>query len=167
MCENGRAVTGSNQEPGRSARFIRRAGSLVAHATAVLARRAGWRATAAVLSPSDARPRPGPRADRSRARRHVACERNRDAALEPSLYEQLEAAGVLPTRADLTVEATEADATAAQLLEVADGAPLLVTTQTTYDADGRTIEFAVIACRGDRYRHRASLMRPLFPKGEK
>jgi len=83
-----------------------------------------------------------------------------------SLYAQLDD-GVVPTRADLTVEATAADAMAAKLLEVAEGAPLLVTSQITYDGEGRTIELAVITYRGDRYRHRATLMRPLFPKGEK
>ena len=84
-----------------------------------------------------------------------------------SLYAELEAAGVMPARADYTVEAVAADARAAELLDVKPGAPLLVASQKTYDPDGRTIELAVITYRADRYRLRVSLMRPLFPKGER
>lgn len=81
-----------------------------------------------------------------------------------SLYATLEAAGVRPVRADYAVQAVPADARAAALLELAAGAPLLVTEQTTYDERERPVELATMAYRGDRYRFRASLRRVLTTK---
>jgi GntR family transcriptional regulator len=77
-----------------------------------------------------------------------------------SLYEALEERGVLPTRADFSVEAAPASAEDAALLEVEPGHPLLVTDQITFDKNGQPIELATMAYRHDRYRFRASLRRP-------
>ena len=77
-----------------------------------------------------------------------------------SLYGALEERGVVPTRADFSVEATAASAADAALLGVEPGDPLLVTSQTTFDQRDRPIELATMAYRGDRYRFRASLRRP-------
>lgn len=77
-----------------------------------------------------------------------------------TLYGALEERGVVPTRADFSVEATAASAADAALLGVEHGDPLLVTSQTTFDQRDRPIELATMAYRGDRYRFRASLRRP-------
>jgi GntR family transcriptional regulator len=75
-----------------------------------------------------------------------------------SLYEILvERCGVRPSRADYAVEALAADARAAELLNVPEGAPLLLALQTTYDQHGRPIELGVMRYRSDRYRFRATL----------
>jgi GntR family transcriptional regulator len=79
---------------------------------------------------------------------------------ERSLYAALEEHGVIPTRADFSVEAAPASADDAELLDVEPGHPLLVTDQITFDQNGRPIELATMAYRHDRYRFRASLRRP-------
>jgi GntR family transcriptional regulator len=79
---------------------------------------------------------------------------------ERSLYAVLEEAGVIPTRADLSVEAAPASDDGAALLDVEPGHPLLVTDQITFDKNGQPIELATMAYRHDRYRFRASLRRP-------
>lgn len=76
-----------------------------------------------------------------------------------SLYAVLTAAGAAPSRADYAVEALAAAEPLAGRLELAPGAPVLVTDQTTYDAAGRVVELARMTYRGDRYRFRASLSR--------
>jgi GntR family transcriptional regulator len=77
-----------------------------------------------------------------------------------SLYSTLQAAGAIPTRADYAVEAEAADARAAELLDLAVGAPVLITRQATYDQSDRLVELVRMTYRGDRYRFRATLMRP-------
>jgi GntR family transcriptional regulator len=84
-----------------------------------------------------------------------------------SLYGSLEERGVVPTRADFSVEATVASPDQAALLGVDPGHPLLVTSQTTFDQRDRPIELATMAYRGDRYRFRASLRRPSTPSALK
>jgi GntR family transcriptional regulator len=79
---------------------------------------------------------------------------------ERSLYAALEERGVIPTRADFSVEAAPASKDDAALLDVKPGHPLLVTDQITFDQLGRPIELATMAYRYDRYRFRASLHRP-------
>jgi GntR family transcriptional regulator len=79
---------------------------------------------------------------------------------ERSLYAALEERGVIPTRADFSVEAAPASAEDAALIDVEPGHPLLVTDQITFDQHGQPIELATMAYRYDRYRFRASLRRP-------
>ncbi len=74
-----------------------------------------------------------------------------------SLYSSLEERGVVPTRAAYAIEARAADQRAARLLAVDTGAPVLVTTQTTYDQRQRAVEWGRITYRADRYRFRATL----------
>ncbi len=78
-----------------------------------------------------------------------------------SLYGELERAGVAPVRADYAVEAAEADPETARHLELSEGAAVLRTVQTTYSASDRVVEVGSTTYRGDRYRFRASLYRPL------
>jgi DNA-binding GntR family transcriptional regulator len=84
-----------------------------------------------------------------------------------SLYRTLQAAGTVPSRADYAVESAAADARAAELLDLALHAPVLITLQTTYDQSERVIERSRMTYRGDRYRFRASLTRaPSHPRKE-
>jgi GntR family transcriptional regulator len=83
-----------------------------------------------------------------------------------SLYTTLELEyAVVPSRADYAVEAVAADERAAGLLDVAVGAPTLVTTQTTYESHDRPFELSTMTYRGDRYRFRASLWRHSGARG--
>lgn len=77
-----------------------------------------------------------------------------------SLYASLEERGVIPSRASYAVEAMAADDRQAVLLEIGPGEPMLVAIQMTFDQHGRPIELGRIAYRGDRYRFRATLVRP-------
>src|SRR5215467_6710312 len=74
-----------------------------------------------------------------------------------SLYDELRAAGVQPTRADYDVQALAADADQASLLGLDTGAPLLCTQAVTFDQSGRPIELSRGLFRGDRYRFRTTL----------
>jgi DNA-binding GntR family transcriptional regulator len=76
-----------------------------------------------------------------------------------SLYAELAAAGAEPVSAAYTLEAQPADAEEAELLGLAPGAPVLVTTTSTHDAEGRLVEVTRTAYRGDRYRFHATLTR--------
>jgi DNA-binding GntR family transcriptional regulator len=76
-----------------------------------------------------------------------------------SLYESVEACGIVATNADISIEAAPAGARHARLLDVERGAPLLVATQVTYDQERRPFELGHIVYRGDRYRFRARLSR--------
>ena len=78
-----------------------------------------------------------------------------------SLYGELERAGAAPVRADYAVEAAEADVETALQLGLVPGAAVLRTVQTTYSASNRVVELGSTTYRGDRYRFRASLYRPL------
>lgn len=84
-----------------------------------------------------------------------------------SLYATLrERFQVYPTRADLFVEAVRPNDDEAALLEISADAPLLLTSQTTYDHAERRIETGRLAYRGDRYRFHASLVAaPEIPEG--
>lgn len=77
-----------------------------------------------------------------------------------SLYDELRAAGVVPTRADYDVQAVAAESDQARLLSVAAGAPLLCTQAVTFDQSGRPIELSHSLFRGDRYRFRTTLFNP-------
>lgn len=75
-----------------------------------------------------------------------------------SLYRALEeCCGVVPVRADFTVEARPCSPRQAELLGIDVGSPLLWTTQTTYDRVGRIVEWGWGAYPHDRYRFRATL----------
>ena len=74
-----------------------------------------------------------------------------------SLYDELRAAGVIPTRADYDVQAVAADSDQAALLGVAAGAPLLCLQAATFDQSARPIEVSQGLFRGDRYRFRTTL----------
>lgn len=62
-----------------------------------------------------------------------------------------------PTHAECTLEATSAGPQIAPLLDVDEGAPVLVSHQTTFDERGHPIETSRIVYRGDRYRVRTKL----------
>lgn len=62
-----------------------------------------------------------------------------------------------PTLAECTLEATSAGPEIAPLLDVDEGAPVLVSRQTTFDGHGHPIERSRIVYRGDRYRFRTKL----------
>jgi GntR family transcriptional regulator len=74
-----------------------------------------------------------------------------------SLYQVLRSAGLVPTHADVTIQALDAPAEIAELLEVAEGASLLSSEQKTYDQHDRLIELGSVSYRGDRHRFRATL----------
>ncbi len=76
-----------------------------------------------------------------------------------SLYATLAEAGVVPVRADYSVEALSADPVTAELLELPAGRAVLVTQQTAFNASDRVVELSSTTYRGDRYRFRASLYR--------
>lgn len=82
-----------------------------------------------------------------------------------SLYAVLrERAGVMPTFAESTLEAIAAVGRVAELLELADGEPVLVSRQITYDQNSQRFESGRIYYRGDRYRLRTTLL--ASPGGE-
>ncbi|GAA0584338.1 GntR family transcriptional regulator [Paractinoplanes ferrugineus] len=74
-------------------------------------------------------------------------------------YVLLERAGHVIRGAELVVEATVADALAAEQLGVAAGLPVLQFTRKLYDPDGRPLELAYVRCRGDRFNLRIKLPR--------
>ncbi|MGG7466301.1 GntR family transcriptional regulator [Plantibacter sp. YIM 135347] len=76
-----------------------------------------------------------------------------------SLYEQLDAAGFSPERADSTIEAREADDTTAAHLSLEPGKPLLVMQQVAHGADGRAVALSTIRYVGERYRLRTLFAR--------
>jgi GntR family transcriptional regulator len=61
--------------------------------------------------------------------------------------------------ADLGIDATVADATLAQQLEVAVGAPLLYLERMTYTREGEPLELDYIHYRGDRFRYQLRIDR--------
>jgi GntR family transcriptional regulator len=76
-----------------------------------------------------------------------------------SLYDALRAGGVLPAYAEYVLQAIGASKKQAALLEVSEGAPLLMANALTHDRGGRPIEISVSVFRGDRYRFRTTLFR--------
>ena len=75
-----------------------------------------------------------------------------------SLYQVLsDEFGVQPTRAEQEIEASGATAREEDLLRLERGAPVLRTRRTTYDAHGRSFEYAEAVYRGDRYTFFAEL----------
>jgi GntR family transcriptional regulator len=76
-----------------------------------------------------------------------------------SLYEALAAAGVIPVRADSTLEAREADRTMADRLHLELGKPLLVMHQVAVDEAEHPLFASTITYAGDRYRLRTFFTR--------
>lgn len=78
---------------------------------------------------------------------------------QASLYEELEAAGLAPARADSTIEARASDPYASEHLGIALGAPLLVMHQRVLDSGDRPLFTSKIQYSGERYRLRTNFAR--------
>jgi GntR family transcriptional regulator len=65
-------------------------------------------------------------------------------------WKYLEHLGALPDVADVSIEATAADAYVAPLLDVEVGDPILMVTRLVHDTDGRPLNFAFSRSRSDR-----------------
>jgi GntR family transcriptional regulator len=76
-----------------------------------------------------------------------------------SLYQALERAGCQPRRADYELEARGADVGEAELLGLAEGAPVLFATTVAIGEQGRVVDLGRTVYRADRYRFQATLMR--------
>lgn len=78
---------------------------------------------------------------------------------EASLYATLRAAEPpqIPTAADYSVGARQANEEERRLLGTDHLVPMLVATQLTYNQDGRPIELTVQSYRSDRYRFQATI----------
>lgn len=79
---------------------------------------------------------------------------------QTSLYDELRAAGAIPTRADYAIQAVAADSDQATLLGVAPGAPLMYIQAVTFDQSARPIELVQNRYLGDRYRFCTTLFNP-------
>ncbi len=77
-----------------------------------------------------------------------------------SLYEELAALGHHPIRAEQRIVAGLADARETELLGLDPGAPVLRTRRRSYDAQGRAVEVAEAAYRGDAYTFVSELVAP-------
>ncbi len=67
--------------------------------------------------------------------------------------------GIYPAEADETLEVTLATRQEAELLQVAEGSPLLLNERTLWSQDRQAIEFVRILYRGDRYKYYVRLTR--------
>jgi GntR family transcriptional regulator len=77
-----------------------------------------------------------------------------------SLYELLrERYDIVPTRCDYELQAESADREVSTLLGIAEGAPVLVGYQMTYDQNEQCFDVGKQVYRGDAYRFKASLFR--------
>ncbi|MFB6521350.1 GntR family transcriptional regulator [Streptomyces sp. NPDC056401] len=74
-----------------------------------------------------------------------------------SLYTELTARGIVPTRARYTVHSSLVPPDEAPLLDLDEGAPVLHIEQLTYDQHGRPCEYNRVVYRADRYRFHATL----------
>jgi GntR family transcriptional regulator len=78
-----------------------------------------------------------------------------------SLYRVLgETYGVSLVRAEETIETVLASPSEANLLGTGSGLPLLLLSRTSWDGQGRPVEYVRSLYRGDRYRFVANLTRP-------
>ncbi len=66
---------------------------------------------------------------------------------------------IIPSEADETLEVTLATREEAVLLEIVEGAPLLLSERVLFAQDRRPVEFVKILYRGDRYRYTVRLLR--------
>jgi len=69
-----------------------------------------------------------------------------------SLYEVMRERGIEIAHATQTLEASQAKATEATILNIKNKAPVLLIERTTYAAGGEPIEFVKSVYRGDRYK---------------
>jgi GntR family transcriptional regulator len=77
-----------------------------------------------------------------------------------SLYRILqEKFNIIPSEADETLEVTLATLEEAELLEVMEGAPLLLSERVLFAQNRKPVEFVKILYRGDRYRYYVRLTR--------
>jgi GntR family transcriptional regulator len=77
-----------------------------------------------------------------------------------SLYTLLkEKFGIEPTEAEESLEATLASKREAQLLDTAEGGPLLFNSRLLFSQDRKPVEFVKILYRGDRYKYMVRLTR--------
>lgn len=67
--------------------------------------------------------------------------------------------GIYPTEADETLEVTLATREEAELLDIKEGSPLLLSERTLWSQDRKAIEFVRILYRGDRYKYFVRLTR--------
>ncbi len=78
-----------------------------------------------------------------------------------SLYAVLRASySTVLVRAEETIETVLASPSEAGMLETGTGLPLLLLTRTSWDEQGRPVEYVRSLYRGDRYRFVANLSRP-------
>ena len=82
-----------------------------------------------------------------------------------SLYEELDAAGHAPARADYELEARAAAPHEADLLGLAPESPVLFATTVAIGEDGRVVDLGRTVYRADRYRFQATLMRRVHRYG--
>lgn len=81
---------------------------------------------------------------------------------DQSLYNNLqELCGVTIDRSSYAVQAEAANAYAAELLDLDEGAPVLTGHEITYDSSGAPVLISTTTYRGDAYRFEADLYRPL------
>ena len=83
-----------------------------------------------------------------------------------SLYDALDRAGNPPGRADYEIEARAAEQEEADLLGLAQGAPVLFATTVALDTAGRVVDLGRTVYRADRYRFQATLTRRIHRGGE-
>lgn len=82
-----------------------------------------------------------------------------DDLAEQPLLVLLEREGITVDQAEQTISATLADNTAAPLLGVGVGSPLLRINRIVYDQNGRPVEYITALYRPDRYQYRMDLTR--------
>jgi GntR family transcriptional regulator len=66
---------------------------------------------------------------------------------------------IIPSEADETLEVTLATMDEADLLQVVEGAPLLLSERVLFAQDRRPVEYVKILYRGDRYQYYVRLTR--------
>lgn len=76
-----------------------------------------------------------------------------------SLYEELQALDTQPARSNFVVEAIGADEREATLLDVAPGSPLLLGTETCFDAIGNALLIGTTRYRANVYRFYSTMVR--------
>lgn len=74
-----------------------------------------------------------------------------------SLFTELTARGIVPTRARYAVHSSLVPEDEAPLLDLPGGAPVLRIEQLTFDQHDRPCEFTRVVYRADRYRFHANL----------
>lgn len=97
--------------------------------------------------------------DRTRCAAHLLPRAQELDFSSASLYAELSAAGIEIARAETTIEAREADQSAANRLSMEPGRPILVMRQAAVDSSGRPVLLSAIEYSGERYRLRTSFTR--------